>query len=89
MTSHQIERFDKAKTKEDEVSRRTVKIVVKGLSTSLSEESGDEKDVPKSTIEELIEINIDLDDSEKIDVGRIPINKSRKGKSDRMPEEKK
>ena len=47
----------------------------------------DEKDVPKSTIEELVEINLDPEDPNKKSAGRSLVNKSREGKSGKMPEE--
>ena len=66
MTNHQIERFDRAKAKEDEIPEEdSEKQQLKGYLPSYLKKVEDEKDVLESTIEELTEINLDLEDSEK------------------------
>ena len=57
MTSHQIERFNKVKTKESEVPKEdSEKQQSKGYLPAYLKKVDDENDVLKSTIEELIEI---------------------------------
>ena len=82
MTSNQIERFDKVKDKENEVpEEESEKQQSKGYLLVYLKKVDDEKDVPENTIEELIEVNLDLEDFvEKKGAGRSLINKSRKGK---------
>ena len=64
MKNHQIERFDKAKTKEDEVPEEdSEKQQSNGYLPAYLKKVEDENNVPESTIEEMIEINLDLEDS--------------------------
>ena len=66
MTTHQIERFDKAKAKEDEILEDdSEKQQSKGYLPAYLKKLEDEKDVLESTIEEMIEINLDSEDFER------------------------
>ena len=66
MLNHQIEEFNRAKAKVDEIPQEdSEKQQSKGYLPMYLRRVEDENDTPKNTIEELIEINLDLEDSEK------------------------
>ena len=66
MTNHQIENFNKAKGKQDEVQEDdSEKQQLKDYRPAYLKKMEDEKDAPKSTIEELVEINLDPEDPNK------------------------
>ena len=66
MKNHQIERFDKAKAEEDDVLEDdSEKQQSNGYLPAYLKKVEDEKDVLESMIEELIDVNLDLEDSEK------------------------
>ncbi len=66
MTNNQIERFNKATDKENEVlEEESEKQQSKGYLPAYLNKVEDEKDVSENIIEELIEINLDPEDSEE------------------------
>ena len=88
MTNHHIEKVNKAKGKQDEILEDdSEKQQLKDYLLAYLKKMEDEKDVPKSTIEELVEINLDPEDPNKKSAGRSLVNKSREGKRGGMPEE--
>ena len=66
MTNHKIEKFDRAKGKQDEISEDSSdKQQSKDYLPAYLKKIEDEKDVPENTIEELVEISLDPEDSNK------------------------
>ena len=66
MTNHQIEKFNKAKAKEKEILEEgSEKQQSKGYLPVYLKKIEDEKDTPENMIKELIEINLDPEDSDK------------------------
>ena len=66
MTRNQVERFNKAKDKENEApEEESGKQQLKGYLPAYLKKVEEETDILESTIEELVEINLDSDDLEK------------------------
>ena len=80
MTKSQIEKFDKAKDIEEEIPEdENGKQESNGFLPAYLKKVEEEVDVPESTMEELIEVNIDPEDPEKkVLVGALLLKKERK-----------